>query len=120
MKPFFYDFKQHSNFLEHFFSHVGSGAQPGSGGILQGLLPFLVMGIAFYFLIIAPGRKKQKDHQKMIDALEKGTKVKTVGGLFGTITGVKDDCFVIRISENVSVKCTIAVDDVSTKLGRIS
>ena len=59
----------------------GSGAQPGSGGILQSLLPFLVMGIAFYFLIIAPGRKKQKDHQKMIDALEKGVKVKNIFSL---------------------------------------
>ena len=63
-------------FSNIFLAMSGSGAQPGSGGILQGLLPFLVMGIAFYFLIIAPGRKKQKDHQKMIDALEKGTKVK--------------------------------------------
>ena len=92
----------------------GSGAQPGSGGILQGLLPFLVMGIAFYFLIIAPGRKKQKDHQKMIDALEKGAKVKTICGLFGTITGIKDDCFVIRISENVKVE--IAKDSISAKV----
>ena len=48
------------------------------------------------------------------DALEKGAKVKTVGGLFGTITGVKDDCFVIRISENVKVE--MAKDSISTKV----
>ena len=101
-------------FSNIFLAMSGSGAQPGSGGILQGLLPFLVMGIAFYFLIIAPGRKKQKDHQKMIDALEKGTKVKTVGGLFGTITGIKNDCFVIRISENVKVE--MAKDCISAKV----
>ena len=50
----------------------------------------------------------------MIDALEKGVKVKTIGGLFGTITGIKDDCFVIRISENVKVE--IAKDSISAKV----
>ena len=50
----------------------------------------------------------------MIQSLEKGAKVKTVGGMFGTITGVKDDCFVIRIAENVKVE--ISKEAVSAKL----
>ena len=74
----------------------------------------ILIFVAFYFLLIAPQRKKQKQHEKMIQSLEKGAKVKTVGGMFGTITGVKDDCFVIRIAENVKVE--ISKEAVSAKI----
>jgi preprotein translocase subunit YajC len=50
----------------------------------------------------------------MVQALEKGAKVKTTGGMFGTITGVKDDCFVIRIAENVKVE--ISKEAISAKI----
>ena len=50
----------------------------------------------------------------MLQALEKGAKVKTAGGLFGTITGVKDDRFVLRIAENVKIE--VAKDSVAEKL----
>ena len=50
----------------------------------------------------------------MLQALEKGAKVKTAGGLFGTITGVKDDRFVLRIAENVKIE--ISKDSVAAKL----
>ena len=78
------------------------------------ILPFAVMLLAFYFLILAPQNKKRKEHQKMVDALEKGARVKTIGGLLGTVTGVKEDCFVVRISENVKVEVT--KDAISAKL----
>jgi preprotein translocase subunit YajC len=74
----------------------------------------ILIFVAFYFLLIAPQRKKQKQHEKMIQSLEKGAKVKTIGGMFGTITGVKDDCFVIRIAENVKVE--ISKEAVSAKI----
>ena len=76
-------------------------------------LPMILIFVAFWFLLIAP-RKKQKEHDKMVKALEKGTNVKTVGGIFGTITGVKDDRFVIRIAENVKVE--VARDAISAKI----
>ena len=50
----------------------------------------------------------------MIQALEKGAKVKTVGGVFGTVTGVKDDRFVVRIAENVKVE--VSREAISAKL----
>jgi len=67
-------------------------------------LPMILIFVAFWFLLIAPQRKKQKEHDKMVKALEKGAQIKTVGGLFGTITGVKDDRFVVRVAENVKVE----------------
>ena len=77
-------------------------------------LPLILIFAAFYFLLIAPQRKKQKEHNKMIEALEKGAQVKTIGGLFGTVTGVKDDRFVIRIGENMKVE--VAKDAIAAKL----
>ena len=84
------------------------------GGGLMGFLPMILIFVAFYFLLIAPQRKKQKQHQKMINALEKGDNVKTIGGVFGTVTGVKVDRVIVRIAENVKVE--VAKDAVSAKV----
>ena len=80
----------------------------------MGFLPMILIFVAFYFLLIAPQRKKQKAHDKMVRALEKGAKVKSVGGLFGTVTGVKEDRFVIRIGENMKVE--VSKDAIAAKL----
>lgn len=77
-------------------------------------LPMILIFVAFWFLLIAPQRKKQKEHDKMVKALEKGAQIKTVGGLFGTITGVKDDRFVVRIAENVKVE--VSRESVAAKI----
>lgn len=87
--------------------------EPGGGG-LMGFLPMILIFVAFYFLLIAPQRKKQKQHQKMINALEKGDNVKTIGGVFGKVTGVKDDRVVIQIADNVKVE--VAKEAVSEKV----
>ncbi len=97
----------------HALAMAPSGDPSAPGGGLMGFLPMILIFVAFWFLLIAPQRKKQKEHDKMIKALEKGAKVKTVGGMFGTVTGVKDDRFVIRIAENVKVE--VAKEAISAK-----
>ena len=92
---------------------MAPSGESGGGGIM-GFLPMILIFVAFYFLLIAPQRKKQKAHDKMVRALEKGAKVKTVGGLFGTVTGVKEDRFVIRIGENMKVE--VSKDAIAAKL----
>lgn len=57
-----------------------------------------------WFLIIAPQRKKQKEHEKLVASLQSGTEIMTSGGIFGTITNVKSDRFVVRIADNVKVE----------------
>ena len=90
-------------------------APPGEGGGgLMGFLPMILIFVAFWFLLIAPQRKKQKEHDKMVKALEKGANVKTIGGLYGTVTGAKDDRFVVRIGENVKVE--VAREAIAAKL----
>jgi preprotein translocase subunit YajC len=64
------------------------------------LAPLVLMFAAMYFLLIAPQRKKQKAHEKMLTELQSGDEVVTAGGIYGVITSVKDDRFVIRIGDN--------------------
>ena len=77
-------------------------AQPAPGGpsaLLQ-FAPLILMFAAMYFLLIAPQRKKQKEHEKMMSALQPGDEIITTGGIYGTITSVKDDRFIVRVGEN--------------------
>ena len=78
----------------------------GAPNPLAGMWPILLMFAAMYFLIIAPQRKKQKQHQKMITELQSGAEVVTSGGIYGTVTNVKDDRFVVRIAENTKIEVT--------------
>ena len=58
----------------------------------------------FYFLFIAPQKKKQKEMAKMLSALQSGDEIVTTGGIFGTITNVKEDRFVVRVSDNTKIE----------------
>ncbi len=83
-------------------SFLAQQAAPGGG---FGQIIFLVlMFAAMYFLMIAPQRKKQKEHAKMLDALTTGDEVVTSGGIYGEITNKKDDRYVIRIAEGTKIE----------------
>jgi len=70
---------------------------------MQLLFPVLMVA-AIWFLIIAPQRKKQKEHAKMLETLGAGDEVITAGGIYGEITNKKDDRFVIRIAEGTKIE----------------
>ncbi len=67
-----------------------------------------------WFLIIAPQRKRQKQHDKMITELQSGDDVVTSGGIYGTITNVKDDRFILRIADNTKIE--ISRSSIGSKL----
>lgn len=73
-------------------------------GSLGTLLPLILIFVVFYFFMIRPQNKKQKDIQKARAALKTGDRVITSGGIYGKIKEVKDDSFVIEISENVRIR----------------
>lgn len=82
------------------------GAPSGEGGggsAILGMLPFILMFLVLYLLILRPQIKKQKSHQKMIDELKKGDQVVTSGGIHGVVVNLKDDVVVLKIAENVKV-----------------
>ena len=68
------------------------------------LLPFLVILVIFYFLLIRPGQTRQKKLQQMIDNLKVGDKVVTNSGIYGTIMGFKNDRIQVRVAENVKIE----------------
>ncbi len=79
-------------------------AAPQSQSPLPTLLFFGLMFAAMYFLMIAPQRKKQKEHEKMLAALQTGDEIVTTGGIYGQITNVKEDRFVLRIADNTKIE----------------
>lgn len=68
------------------------------------MLPMVLLFGAMYFFLIAPQRKKQKEHEKMLKALESGDEIVTNGGIYGVITNVKEDRFVVRIADNTKIE----------------
>ncbi len=89
--------------LDFFAQTPAPGAQQGPSALVQ-LLPMILLFGAMYFFMIAPQRKKQKEHEKMLAALQSGDEVVTSGGIFGTITNVKDDRFVVRVADNTKIE----------------
>jgi len=83
---------------------AGQPAAPNGMQQLMGFLPMILIFAAMYFLMIAPQRKKQKEHQKMMASLDTGDEILTVGGIYGEITNKKDDRFIVRIAENTKVE----------------
>ncbi len=71
----------------------------------MGFLPFILIIVIMYFLMIRPQMKKQKDRQKMVDALQKGDKIITTGGMHGKITGFTEDgkTVIVQIDDKVKV-----------------
>ncbi len=77
---------------------------PGGG---WGQLPFFMLLFAgMWFLFIAPQRKKQKAHEKMISALKIGDRILTNGGIFGEVVTVREDRLVVKIAEGTRVELT--------------
>lgn len=69
------------------------------------MVPVLLF-VGMWFLLIAPQRKKQKQHAKMLAELGTGDEVITSGGIYGTISNVKDDRFIIKVAEGTKVEVT--------------
>ncbi|XEC93156.1 preprotein translocase subunit YajC [Paenibacillus tarimensis] len=63
------------------------------------IMPFVLMFAVFYFLLIRPQQKKQKQRSQMLNQLKKGDKVVTIGGLHGTILEITDDIVVLRVND---------------------
>ncbi|MDR1979451.1 MAG: preprotein translocase subunit YajC [Synergistaceae bacterium] len=68
------------------------------------ILPLAVFVLIFYFFIIRPQRKRQKQHDSLIGGITRGDQVITVGGFLGTVREVRDDTFMIEIADGVKVR----------------
>jgi preprotein translocase subunit YajC len=68
------------------------------------IVPILLMLVVFWFLLIRPQTKRQKEHQEMVASLKKGDKVVTNGGIYGSVVGVSDKVVVLRVADNVKLE----------------
>ena len=78
-----------------------AGAQGGIAGMAS-ILPLVIMVVAFYFMLIRPQKKKEKETKAMLDALKVGDTVTTIGGIIGKVLKVKDDKVCIEIGDRTS------------------
>jgi len=80
-------------------------AAPAAGSPFGGmLLPLVLCGVVFYFLVIGPERKQRKKRDLMLKNIGKGDKVMTTGGLYATVAGVQDDVLTLQIAEGVRAR----------------
>lgn len=71
---------------------------------LMGLLPMVLVFIVFYFMVIMPHKKQQKEHKQMLNDLKQHDKVITSGGMHGVIVNVVDDIVTLKIDDNTKIK----------------
>ena len=82
-----------------------SGPPPeGGGGIASLFLPFLLVFIVFYFFIIRPQKKRETTRKSMIEAVQKGDRIVTIGGVHATVTKVDETSVLAQVDENVKLR----------------
>lgn len=90
-----------------FIPFLQSGATQqvaGSASFVGTLVPFLLIIVIFYFFLIRPQNKKQKETEKMLNALKKGDKVITIGGIHGVISSVKEKTVIVKVDDNTKIE----------------
>lgn len=89
-------------FISEAYAQAGGAAGPG---MLESLLPFVLIFIVFYFLLIRPQQKRAKEHKAMVEGLKRGDKVITSGGIVAKVSKVVNDNEVeVEIARDVKVK----------------
>lgn len=91
------------------------GGGPGSRGFLDMIVILGLMMAIFYFILIRPQQKKQRQHQEMLKALKTGDQILTMGGIYGTIVEIDEHKVKIKIAENV--KIDVARGSVQSRIG---
>ncbi len=87
-------------FISDAFAQTAGAAEPS---IFQMFLPLILIGAVFYFLLIRPQQKKMKEHNAMLDAIRRGDRIVTGGGIVGTVARVNDNELLVDISQDVQV-----------------
>jgi preprotein translocase subunit YajC len=79
------------------------GGPQQQGNFLLLMIPYALIFVVFYFLMIRPSRQRQKEHAQLLDALKPGDKVVCAGGIHATVVGVTDATVQVRIADQVRV-----------------
>lgn len=79
-------------------------AAPEQPPVLFQFMPLIIIAVLFYFLLIRPQQKKQKEHQKLVSGIKTGDKVVTSGGIHGIVANVKETTMLLKVADNVKIE----------------
>jgi len=87
------------------FLYALAAPEGQSGGGIAAFLPFILIMVVIYFLMIRPQSKRQKEKRKMLDNLKKGDKIITIGGIHGSVAGFKNNgkVVLVKIDKNLNI-----------------
>lgn len=90
-----------------FLTLIGCAAQ-GSGGssLLPGMIPFILIFVLFYFLILRPQQKQSRELKEMKSNLKRGDNILTSGGIYGKVVNVNEDVLSVEIAKGINIKMT--------------
>jgi preprotein translocase subunit YajC len=80
---------------------------------LMTYLPFILIIVVMYMILFRGPKKKQQKHQQMVQSLQKNARVRTIGGIFGTVIDVKDDVITLKIDESNNTKIKVSSGAIS-------
>ena len=92
-----------SFFISDAMADAGAAAAQTADPLASLILPIGLV-VLFYFFLIRPQSKRQKEHKQMVNDLQKGEEVLTSGGILGKVTNIKDDFITLEIAKDVSLQ----------------
>jgi len=91
--------------------------QGSTAGTLIGFAPLLMIMVLFYFLMIRPQNQEKKKREEMLTGIQRGDKVLTRGGIYGTVADIKEQVLVLKINENSKIEVERSYVDTVQKQG---
>jgi preprotein translocase subunit YajC len=109
--------------LEWAYAQTSGAAPTGGGGIfgqINMLFPFIAMFAIFYFLLIRPQQKKQRELRQMLQNLKRGDRVVTSGGIYGTIVKIRNEIIHLEIADQVRIRVNkSSISDLVSEADRV-
>ncbi len=93
-----------------------AGKPSSPGGMISMLLPFILMFVVMYFLILRPQKRKERERKELLSRVKKSDRVVTAGGIHGTVTSIRENEVVLRVDDAKDVKIKVDRSSIVTVL----
>jgi preprotein translocase subunit YajC len=90
--------------MAQLFGGGGTGGSGSTASTLLSLIPFALIFVIFYFLVILPQQKRAKQQKALLEALKKGDKVITASGIWGTVTNLGKETVTLQIADSTKIR----------------
>ena len=94
------------NIVTLLYAQAAPAATASAPNPLSGFIPLILIFVIFYFLLILPQQKRDKEHKKLLNNLKRNDNVLTSSGIYGTVVNVQPDIVELKIDENTKIKIT--------------